>query len=414
MSVNNNYKRQLQKLLEGTLSQRELWELEKASLDDTMLADALEGYRNSKSSPEELAKLKAKITAPAKPKERKLMRRWLSVAASLLVLFGASFWLFQSQQPEKLTTAEVFPQADSSAEVAEESVIESISQTPLVKESIPEIESKKEEAPQEVQRQPAKTKSTPAPTKKEQPLVLKQKKVAPVQESIPATVEEDQGVTFADAAQNSDVAEESTPAKATQESIASSSARKKEKSARRLPTITSGIIRDEAGAPLPGVNILDHDAKVLTSTDDQGTFALDQTNGYVIAAFAGYDSLTLAVTPKVDAKLKQASETFSEPLKRLVDTMDDIELTYHYRNKLNELFREEWPLCSGTFNRNQTNYNSINLNLKIDQTGKLSDVYFFQDIDASCGDKIKSVLSKAEATIFEKGRPVTLMFRVNL
>ena len=87
----------LKKLHAGTLTSQEQWQLERASLDDPFLEEALEGfYDNQGEHSPSLALLKDKIniTSESKPRRRILPYKWMSMAAAIALLLGVSLWLF--------------------------------------------------------------------------------------------------------------------------------------------------------------------------------------------------------------------------------------------------------------------------------------------------------------------------------
>ena len=71
MSTEKTYHNLLQKLAEGTITEKERWQLERASLDDPFLADALEGYYSKDGADNNNV-----VPSPA-PKTRSL--KWLSI-----------------------------------------------------------------------------------------------------------------------------------------------------------------------------------------------------------------------------------------------------------------------------------------------------------------------------------------------
>jgi len=143
MSVDNTYKDLLHKLISGTISDTEKWQLEKASLDDPFLADALEGYYNNKnSSPDSIKTLSRKIQAPTRS-TRSLGRRWLSIAASLLILFGASFWMFHSSKSGQM---EVQTAASKKSEKIEERTITDSNKTTQESEKTEQLEPTKKKS----------------------------------------------------------------------------------------------------------------------------------------------------------------------------------------------------------------------------------------------------------------------------
>ena len=84
----------IEKYWNKKLSPAEMHEMEKAAMDDPFLADALEGYRYTANTDEELRILRGKFddklntTVPVIPIPQKKYA-WLKIAASIIVLVGA-------------------------------------------------------------------------------------------------------------------------------------------------------------------------------------------------------------------------------------------------------------------------------------------------------------------------------------
>lgn len=95
---------QIDKYLKGELDARAMHQLERQAQDDPFLMDALEGYENSgKNQQPNLADLKeqlAKRTAPAKQRSL-ILWRVFPIAATLLLMLGAGYWLLKSPEPAK-------------------------------------------------------------------------------------------------------------------------------------------------------------------------------------------------------------------------------------------------------------------------------------------------------------------------
>jgi hypothetical protein len=84
----------------GGMTAAEMHQLEKAALDDPMLADALEGYRFSKNPVAELAglqsRLQQRISEEKKEQRIIFMQPWMRVAALLLFMAGAGWLVVQT------------------------------------------------------------------------------------------------------------------------------------------------------------------------------------------------------------------------------------------------------------------------------------------------------------------------------
>ena len=116
---------QIRKYLNGELNARAMYDLEHHALDDPFLADALEGFEQTKT--DQQANLKELADRLQQRADRKIKRfiPWvpISVAASTLIILGGGIWLFsnsrQNDQKEKIIVQNVEPEkkAQSAASV---------------------------------------------------------------------------------------------------------------------------------------------------------------------------------------------------------------------------------------------------------------------------------------------------------
>jgi cytoskeletal protein RodZ len=107
------------KYLRGELSAREMHALEKASLDDPFLADALEGLATAPALGQDLAELQTRLDARvAEKKSRLTLLPWMKVAAAVILLVGLGLttWITTTKQKHDLTT--ITPRPQPAADVA--------------------------------------------------------------------------------------------------------------------------------------------------------------------------------------------------------------------------------------------------------------------------------------------------------
>jgi len=491
MSLDNKHKALLQKLISGTISDHEQWQLERASLDDPFLADALEGFHLNETKKDDLAtinnKLRSKSPIP-KSKTRNLWRKRLTIAASLIVLMGASLWMFQESNPSDLMTAENTSIQTSSKQIKSAG---QASKTAAPEDSSDDIESREEQQLEKVfknestekgtdikeylgdvskqqvsnsSQQKDKLENSSAPPAPASPTKNLDEVLTDYEESFPeeAVMEEVKVVETKapilekdiDISEDIIIAEEELRMESQTERNAKDlntpTARKKAKSRMKskkesaeiipadpqidlsalanagpiesLPTISKGVVLNSEGTPLPGVEILDLENNKLVVTDASGAFFLPEMNGYVITAFAGYDSMTVAITPNLSIQLQESSKALTQPLKRLVDMMDDGELRTYYVNELNVLFSKHWPICSRTnnFDVSQTSgmgrqlKNNTTVHIVVSDNGKIFDTTFYDELDEQCAAKISDLLTAAEAAeLFVIGRPTSFTYRIN-
>jgi len=77
----------------------------------------------------------------------------------------------------------------------------------------------------------------------------------------------------------------------------------------------SGTVTDEKGQPLPGVSVYDKQTKKTTSTDGNGKFSMEVSNGATLVfSFVGFDTQEVIVSGNktINIKLKESSNTLNE------------------------------------------------------------------------------------------------------
>ncbi len=452
----------LKKMHSGTLSTRERWQLERVSLDDPFLADAIEGYYdNSGDHQASLKKLSEKISdqKESQPKRKIVPFRWVSMAAAVVVLLGVSYWLFDSMGRVDLdanTTAEsqnkttstashkkaaTFPEKTSETSptfntretstseevsVADQATHKQKQNTPTqVKKTTTSTISKIKPIPKTTTSQSVPQKNTLAES---EPTEKRQQKRTEVYGNLDK--EEAEAIVVADdvaaypiggAEEIEKVNDEAAIAEAvdllSEESMLNAAI---EITKAPEPTPPAELLEsklvllDINGRALPGVQILDQNKQELGSSDSNGAFTIPQGQPYVIAAFAGHDSLTIASGPNLTLQMKTSADLLGQAHIRLVDMMDDGELIRHYSNQLNSLFAKEWPLCPDR-NNDFGFFTTSSVYLVISDKGTITEVRYFRNLDATCEVKISEVLEQAVTKgVFEIGRPVNFTFRINL
>lgn len=456
----------LRKLTAGTLTEAERWSLERASLDDPFLADAIEGYyTEGVDRLSEVAKLKAGLPKKQTSKSRRLMPwKWMSVAACLFVLVGLSFWMYNSPMDQLQHTSAVEAVKENknwSASANSTKAKRNDSKSPIVPRNegaaragaSPTAAKNSEPTParQNVEKRTSTQPATPiiADTDMDvstESLPQRESARAPAKEAMVIEEEpEDTALKKSESKRLNDVVGTTTKAKkkkevpataaprtstinkTSEEEIAtvdmkmessditstSSIERQKTSTPAVLPKNTVQLI-SESGQALPGVEILDMNNNSLGNSDREGNFHIPQEQPYVIAAFAGYDSLTIASAPNLSVAMQSSSETFSQPHMRLVDQMDDAEVIRFYTNKLNDIFSRYWPLCTERSVANDF-FTGVSIYLTVEKSGNLAVPEYIRDLDPACKEKISQVLRIAqEQQIFYSARPVRFMYRVNI
>lgn len=141
MSNPKNYTaKDIERYHKGGMTAAEMHQLEKAALDDPMLADALEGYRFSKHPVTELANLQSRLQqriGEEKKEQRTLFTQpWKRIAAMILLLAGAG-WLvmqtFSTRENDLATRTPALTKEEKRAEsIAADSMATVMEQTPSV------------------------------------------------------------------------------------------------------------------------------------------------------------------------------------------------------------------------------------------------------------------------------------------
>jgi negative regulator of sigma E activity len=107
---------ELLRYLDGRMDRGELLALERAMLDDEMLADSVEGYRLMREtlSDEAILERAFNITAPVEKKKEKEIApvvpasrfRWLGYAAAASLIVAAGWWVFSTTRPDAVLPTE--------------------------------------------------------------------------------------------------------------------------------------------------------------------------------------------------------------------------------------------------------------------------------------------------------------------
>jgi len=473
---NDHMNQLLSKLTAGTLTEAERWSLERASLDDPFLADALEGYyTEGEQQGPALYMLREKLRPAKSGRKRKLVPwRIMSAAACLVMLTSVALWIFSPKMNVmNAPTAAAHKNASGgSAKNSVTSAAQSKDRTSAhdTQQSNKEIEEMQVETMTNKALKQPKPPMIPSPTTQENETPIKSKASRVIQEieeeleleplarvtekvkvekaeaeiiseTLPMTdkvgglsqeVNQDRADDIAVFEEEAQMPQSTTTAKkvakhraersTTEDDLLTEPARhnflphnERENNQASDYSIENNLqLKNDSGQVLPGVEILDLDNNFLGSSDVNGNFLVSQEQPYVIAAYAGYDSLTIATAPNLSVAMKSSSELLSQPHMRLVDQMDDAEVIHFYTSKLNTLFSRYWPLCTNPQVSNNF-FTGVSIYLTIEPSGNLSEPEYFRDLDASCQEKIKQVLRIAEEQqLFYSSRPIRFTYRVNI
>ncbi|MBS1605587.1 MAG: carboxypeptidase-like regulatory domain-containing protein [Bacteroidetes bacterium] len=258
----------IQRYLNGEMTAREMFDMEKAALEDPFLADALEGYEAHPTAAADLNDLQARLHARATNRLVFVWRR-IAVAAALFIGLGLSAWYFllnsKTEQPTIATQKLTPPPQTAPPQTAP-------SQTAPLQSAPPPQQPQQQSQQQPSQQQPQtaaqslKKAKTPAPAKPASP-VLEDKTTADTMQN-----------KFDGGAAGLAINERTTapPAAISREqkfrTFAQGSVRY---SGEFTPKIFSGRVLDFNNNPLSGATLqLSGKTDVATVTDMQGNFSL--------------------------------------------------------------------------------------------------------------------------------------------
>jgi hypothetical protein len=268
----------------GTMPMQEMYALEKATLDDPFLADALEGYAYTNTAENDLAFIQEKIIAKTAPHKsfwlnKSTAKTWLS-AAAVFILMGTVAYYFYIGEDEKTTTA-----------IAE---VKEIKNPPVLQK----YDSVKPAPPEEIR----------LAQNENNPFTKKPKASAPPE----TTVNDDKLLT----AQKELIAkkdEETTKEKMQIDALQNSKMLNNQNYANYY--MQQGNVKDLKGGPLQNVIVKDK-YNNATITDNNGQFKLRSldSNAELSLASVGYESKKVVLNTNVtqNITLENANNSLSE------------------------------------------------------------------------------------------------------
>lgn len=413
MNNNKRHTELLKRLSQDTITEKEKWELERASLDDAFLADALEGYYNNPGR-HDLSRMPISKTEPI---QRKLIRKWIGVAASLLILFSISYWAFNSTNDKTpiLSTESVkvegSPQFDvPSAEELEQSneLVASESEYSILKidDNTTFIEFNDEEIVPEQKVKPIKE-STPTKDQKENQkrnkrvvgnTSKKERSNTVINKNVSSKLESDDSFQEVPVFQN--IEENDMVMTKTVEDLD------------RLPLkMIKGNVRDFGGTPIANVKLTPSDGSNPVVTNYNGDFKmelLEQEDVSIIATADGFVPQKFKAKSNLDINLQKAEKSLSDAPKRLAEFMTPEELKIHYKKVLsNYMEQHNITLCSETFE----NWKNIKLSIAITKDNNVDKITFKDNIDQSCQMSIENIVRQAGfENIFDGSKKINFDF----
>lgn len=277
--------------IRGLRKGKEAHRLEKESMQDSFLADAMDGYNQVEGNHEQrIEKLRMQVSAHSAKKKNTYAITW-SIAACLIIGFGiSSYFLFL----KKSMTDEVF--------IAEESVSTKLAEpaappTP----AIPATPTVPATPQKEIALATTKVKTDSTPISE---ITARQADKKDMIAKIQATSQPQQGVPVATVPVMEEVSEETAALQevvATMDTFESESDKKMKlaKVATILPqnNMIKGRVTDEKGEPLIGASVTYKGTNIGTITNMNGEFSLVKKDDKkrLTAQFIGYDPVEIRV-----------------------------------------------------------------------------------------------------------------------
>ena len=277
--------------IRGLRKGKEAHRLEKESMQDPFLADAMDGYNQVEGNHEQrIEKLRMQVSAHSAKKKNTYAITW-SIAACLIIGFGiSSYFLFL----KKSMTDEVF--------IAEESVSTKLAEpaAPLT-QAIPATPTVPATPQKEIALATTKVKTDSTPVSE---ITARQANKKDMIAKIQATSQPQQGVLVATVPVMEEVSEETAALQevvATMDTFESESDKKMKlaKVATILPqnNMIKGRVTNEKGEPLIGASVTYKGTNIGTITNMNGEFSLVKKDDKkrLTAQFIGYDPVEIRV-----------------------------------------------------------------------------------------------------------------------
>lgn len=388
MHPNKDYNILLKKLISGTITDAERWSLEKASLDDPFLADAIEGIYDNNAD----VAVPMTIEVATKVKTIYWYKR-MAFAASFGLLLGLSYVVIQNIETEGTNLA-------INKEVSQHQVAESVAEVELQEQA---------QATESVEK--AESNSLPNTMKNKVENInksLRQNHTAPKPKAIETVANSNKdeneimAIVATDMAEDVPVADEVTnmnaPAKSPQRE-----SRKVE--IETVPMITpqqiEGHVYDQEGAPISQAVVTFEHAMDTAITDANGFFsiAIAEQDMTIMAKSQGFTPVVLPAQPEVAFRLKKAQSSFSEEALLLAEMMNENELKREYKKILDKEINRPFSICP-----NEKKDKTIQMRLFISETGELTSLSIVDEISFECRSSIESKIRLMAAEGRFKGK----------
>lgn len=326
----DDLKNDIEKYLNGELTDAQRHALEKKALDDPFLADALEGLEEmpSRLVMEDIGELRSKLVQRIANKKASPWKWTARIAAGLaLVAVGAFIFFEVSNRNKAGEIALNKPVEIPSPKVEEEAVQDTDEQTEPaeVTEPLPEISPSKEEAKSRqaplADRPVARTEGAPKvvePSPSQQPSGNEGRALALAEDAVESEVV-DEVLAQREVILESDKVKSQS---STFEGRASEAAPAREKRRASSLDVSRKVIRGkvtmaEDGAGIPGVNVLLKDTNEGTVTDAQGNYeiAVNDENPRLQFSFIGF------TTKEIEAASDELNVTLEDDISELSEVV---------------------------------------------------------------------------------------------
>ena len=392
---------ELQRYLNGEMSQQERHAFERKALDDPFLQEAIEGAEliTTQEFSKDVASLQERLTS-----SRSTLVWWRVAAVALLFILGGwSVWMLVDNPVEKQLTEnkdskeeEVAPTADAVAEAemeAEEPVVVEIEEKaakPVARVEPPkERPTEREGAGSKVASKPAAAQSVPSP------VVAEVSDVEMDMDEISEMEVEDVSADNVDKALRGKVSGVATRSQAKKQTTADHN--KSWFQTRKMPSeqTVSGQVTDDFGDPLPGVNVVIKGSTTGVTTDLDGQYKIAVSDPATALVFSsvGMHSEEVAVGERseIDVDLESDSQALQEVVvtgygafdnnpEGYVEAMPTMGHSEFKKYLEEELFYPEEAISEGVEGR-------VVLQLVISRTGNVSDIEVKRGLGYGCDEE---------------------------
>ena len=389
----------------GKMTAAEMHALEKAAMDDPFLSDALDGYRHSSDAEKDLSAIQIKIekrtvVKPLSSSENKSGFGWLKIAAAVIALGFAGYFLLkddESSKPELATLDKKLPADQLQKSTGTDSAYTATAPSDALTDSVPSVVANRPVI------QPNSNPANPEALSK-----------VPDNKNDYKAITTDAATTPPVYAAEEKVLEED----AKKESVDNNLRFEKDK-VRYGNQMVTGQVVNEKGEPVPFATVKN---KVSTvNSDAEGKFKLPVTDSLSVASVSatGYDPKTMYnINPKQQqtivlnsnqAQLNEVvvSSNAVAKKKNLTKSVSTIALDAPVggRTQFNSYIAQNKQSCLAD---NGTVINGIvELSFKVNKAGKPVKVKVVKSLSASCDKEAIRLLTNGPAWVISGNKRIT-------